>query len=402
MSERAGSVRLRMLLIIAALLCLPGFPARGAAERAVDITGEARIEISGGLASGRVTDRDEETGVTLPAEGEQLLYITPGQRPVAAVYIEFGEKPGHVVAERENNGAWESLQVAYNPGYAQLTVSFPPQSARFRLRFVARREGERQSLRELYLFSAGELDADQAHAWQLPCKKADILFLAAHPDDELLWFGGAIPACVDAGRRVQVATLTCRDAQRRLELLNGLWHCGLRSYPDIGSLTDEKASRAVVLKEWGGEETVLRRVVGLIRRYRPEVLVTHGLDGEYGHMQHALCAELTLKAAPLAAQADYLPEAGAPWQVQKVYLHGGDAPTLRMDWEIPLTSLGGKTGLELAAEAFAFHRSQNHQRYHVQAPGEAHDSALFTLALTQVGEDQYGNDFFEHLDRKAQ
>ena len=63
--------------------------------------------------------------------------------------------------------------------------------------------------------------------WQAPLEKADLLALAAHPDDEILFLGGTIPYYAgEMGKAVQVAYLVPTMPYRRLELLDGLWLCG--------------------------------------------------------------------------------------------------------------------------------------------------------------------------------
>ena len=106
------------------------------------------------------------------------------------------------------------------------------------------------------------------------------------------------------------------------------------------------------------------------------------------------------KAVRQAADASFRPHAGAPWRIKKLYLHGGDKPTLRMDWDAPLASFGGKTGIEVAREAYQYHVSQHKRRYQVAAAGEKYDSTLYTLTVTRVGKDSEKNDFFEHIEEK--
>ena len=382
-----------ILLLILFSLC-------ARAETARDVTAEALIEIVGSDSRvEKLRDRDEDTGISAPAGKRQYLIVTPGDQAIAAAKIEFGPQPSSVAAERYDGEEWRTLSAYENPGYSQALIRFPAQTAPFRLAFTPLREGDKLYIRELYLYSEGEPDAERAHTWQAAPEKADILFVATHPDDELLWFGGAIPSCVDAGKSVQVVYLTCGKPTRRLELLNGLWHCGVRGYPEILYLEDEKVEKEQALKDWDEEQTV-SRLVRLIRAYRPEVVVTHGADGEYGHVQHVLCAELMQKAVRQAADASFRPHAGAPWRIKKLYLHGGDKPTLRMDWDAPLASFGGKTGIEVAREAYQYHVSQHKRRYQVAAAGEKYDSTLYTLTVTRVGKDSEKNDFFEHIEEK--
>lgn len=66
-----------------------------------------------------------------------------------------------------------------------------------------------------------------------------MLLLVAHPDDELIFFGGTIPTyAVEKNMNVVVAYMSYSNTTRRSELLNGLWHMGLRQYPVIGDFGD--------------------------------------------------------------------------------------------------------------------------------------------------------------------
>jgi LmbE family N-acetylglucosaminyl deacetylase len=66
-------------------------------------------------------------------------------------------------------------------------------------------------------------------------------------------------------------------------------------------------------------EDVTGRVVPLIRRHRPDVVVTYDAHGGYGHPDHIMTHRVTMASVTAAAVADRFPEGGAPWQVRKVY-----------------------------------------------------------------------------------
>ena len=60
-------------------------------------------------------------------------------------------------------------------------------------------------------------------------------------------------------------------------------------------------------------------LVRIIRRFRPQVLVTYDESGGYPHPDHIRTHEISLFALEAAADAERYPELGEPWQVQKVY-----------------------------------------------------------------------------------
>jgi mycothiol S-conjugate amidase len=62
------------------------------------------------------------------------------------------------------------------------------------------------------------------------------------------------------------------------------------------------------------------RLVGVIRRERPQVVLTYGDDQSgYPHPDHLRVHEVTMAAIPAAADPAAYPELGEPWQVAKVY-----------------------------------------------------------------------------------
>src|SRR5712691_2808051 len=66
-------------------------------------------------------------------------------------------------------------------------------------------------------------------------------------------------------------------------------------------------------------EDVVSRLVHIIRQHRPDVVVTYDEQGGYGHPDHIMTHRVTMAALVAAAETARFPEAGAPWQVRKVY-----------------------------------------------------------------------------------
>jgi mycothiol S-conjugate amidase len=64
------------------------------------------------------------------------------------------------------------------------------------------------------------------------------------------------------------------------------------------------------------------RLVAEIRRTRPQVVITYGDEREwYPHPDHLRVHEITRPAVDRAADPDWYPEAGEPWQVAKIYFN---------------------------------------------------------------------------------
>ena len=167
-------------------------------------------------------------------------------------------------------------------------------------------------------------------------------------------------------------------------------------------LTNGTCSIEAGVSLWGGKDNILSLVVERIRRYKPEVIVTQDLDGEYGHNQHkitARCAKYAIDAAADPAQYPESAQKYGAWQVKKLYHHLYKENALEMNWEIPLDSLGGKTALQVAKLGMKEHSSQT-DAFVVKSHG-TYDNAKFGLYFTTVGEDVAKDDFLEHIDPDA-
>ena len=94
----------------------------------------------------------------------------------------------------------------------------------------------------------------------------------------------------ERGYKVQVAYLTNHWAEpyRPHELLNGLWTVGIRAYPVIGEFIDYYSDNLEHAKGLYDRDRVIEHQVEMIRRFRPEVIIGHDIDGEYGHGVHML------------------------------------------------------------------------------------------------------------------
>ena len=61
------------------------------------------------------------------------------------------------------------------------------------------------------------------------------------------------------------------------------------------------------------------RLVRVIRELRPRVIVTEPPGGMYPHPDHIMCHEITMDAFEAAGDSGVFPEAGPPWQPDKLY-----------------------------------------------------------------------------------
>jgi len=260
-------------------------------------------------------------------------------------------------------------------------------------------------------FTEGELPKD-VHVWQPPYEDADMLLLPTHADDEHLFFGGTMPTYAgQLGMKVQVAYLTnhwglregsWHEPYRVHELLNGLWTVGVKAYPIISEFDDwysKELDHAKGLYDNAyGEDALLEFQVELLRRFKPEVVIGHDVNGEYGHGVHKLNTYYLQKALELSDDPAAYPESAQKyglWEVQKCYLHLWKENHVIMDWDQPLSAFDGKTAFQMAEEGYSKHVSQQ-EYFSVRRTG-VHDCRSFGLYWTTVGPDTEQKDFMEHV-----
>jgi len=389
------------LTVWIALLCLAALGVSAcAAEEALDITQDCTFSTSyTKLKPSLMHDGKYTTKWVSADRREPYIEITmPAGVDCYGIYICFAEEPKEWLLQTNVSGEWITLctmtdeyEHVYIPLYG-LDV----------LRIYVEDTGKYQDLavNEIFLFSQGTVP-DWVQQWQPTPEDADIMFLVAHPDDELLFFGGAIPTyAVEQQRKVVVVYMTYSNTTRRSELLNGLWAMGVRTYPVIGEFLDTYTSTASECAKNWGRQASLAFVVEAVRKYQPKVLVTHDFDGEYGHGAHRYTAELAQKAYEQAADAEVCPESAeeyGTWQILKLYSHLYAENQIQFDWTVPLQNMGGKTGIELAAEAFALHITQQSTNSTMETTGVKYDNTLFGLVESEVGEDVLHNDFLENV-----
>lgn len=170
-----------------------------------------------------------------------------------------------------------------------------------------------------------------------------LMCVHAHPDDEVIMTGGVLARAADEGMRTAVVTATGgelgeivgegmdpeevrpRLAQvRRDELSAALSILGageprFLGYRDSGMIGTEGNAHPAAFWQAPFDEAV-GRLVGEIRRFRPDVLVTYDAFGGYGHPDHVQSHRVCLVAAEACAVGELYAEVGDPWQVAKLYL----------------------------------------------------------------------------------
>lgn len=187
----------------------------------------------------------------------------------------------------------------------------------------------------------------------LSMNKLTLLALFAHPDDEAFGTGGTLTKYAAEGCDVYLVTATRGEAGqiahpelatpanlprvREWELRRACQHYGIHpprfmDYVD-GQLTIVNQGQAV------------GKLVRLLRELRPQVMVTFGPDGIYGHYDHIAVHRWASIAVELAADPDCFPDKDAclTHEVQKLYyrvsareaisarVESGQPPAVMMD-----------------------------------------------------------------------
>lgn len=180
-----------------------------------------------------------------------------------------------------------------------------------------------------------------------------LLAVHAHPDDEVIATGGVLARAAAEGRRTMV--VTCTDGRRgeivgegmdadairpRLaevradELADALAILGVAEHAFLGyhdsGMDAEASDHGVMVGAEGAADPdsfwradlheAVGRLVAVIRRFRPSVVVTYDAFGGYGHPDHVQAHRVSVLAVEAAGVPVLYPDAGPAWHVAKTYL----------------------------------------------------------------------------------
>ena len=316
---------------------------------------------------------------------------------IQGISVSFlGTVPTITITADEETVAFSSMD------YKNQYIAFSQPVASFEMTLDCVDPEQTLALNHLYIYGEGELP-DSVQQWTELEDSADIMVIATHPDDELLWFGGLLPTYAGELQKKVIVVYFCPSKEwRKNELLNGLWTCGVRYYPVLGSFHDDgrKSDMDWAMENWG-EEAMESFITEAIRKYKPSVVITQDMAGEYGHGAHKAAVKVvtdvitskTMDASFDTASA----EAYGTWTVKKLYLHLWQEGEITMDWDQPLSFFGGETGYSVALRAYKLHYSQQKGKHHMLEYGD-YDCRKFGLYWTTVGPDEAGNDFLEHIE----
>jgi LmbE family N-acetylglucosaminyl deacetylase len=158
-----------------------------------------------------------------------------------------------------------------------------------------------------------------------------LLAVFAHPDDETFCAGGTLAKYVAAGWEVMVISATrgeagqIRDPQAATRRMLGQ----VREREFYAACERLGVHHARVLDYMDGtlqnveEYELVGAIVKIIRAFRPEVVITFGPDGAYGHPDHIAIGAATTRAFEQAGSSQHFPEQLAagrrPYQPAQLY-----------------------------------------------------------------------------------
>ena len=384
----------RLMILLCMLLALA--PCAALADMAEDITTQCIVNNRefNRHAPDHMRDGDYVTFVS----GSALTISAPEGQLIGSLELKWRtiSMPG-VVVKAQVDGKWIEI-LRDGPEFATQYIVLPEGYQTVR---VTAQKGKIE-LCEVTVLTPGEAPP-YIQIWRQPPQKVDMMLFSTHPDDEVLWFGGLLPLYAGEQKKdVLVINAVYAHYYRRQELLASLWTCGVDIYPVMLGYPNQQDSVPEVIREWEVKNRQPKdRMVALIRQYEPDVVVLHDVDGEYGHTAHIAFSWLGQQGVERAADPAEHPasaEMWGVWDTPKTYIHLWGENQLRMDWHQPLTAFGGKTGLQVAADGFACHATQQ-ERWKVEDGGEW-DNALFGLWRTNVGPDTQKTDMFENIPER--
>jgi len=167
-----------------------------------------------------------------------------------------------------------------------------------------------------------------------------IMGLFAHPDDEVFCLGGTIATYIEQGARGRIVSFTKGEAGQIRDAKVG-------SRAGLGTIRERElrtAATALGVKDvWCGDvpdgtladaprEPLVERAIELIDEFSPDVLISFGPDGAYGHPDHIAAGEIAQVAARQSRSRPEMLQAVFPRQPKLLV-------SLIVDW---LTSLDGR------------------------------------------------------------
>jgi LmbE family N-acetylglucosaminyl deacetylase len=194
--------------------------------------------------------------------------------------------------------------------------------------------------------------------------------VVAHPDDECFAFGGALALAARAGFETYVVCFT--DGQAATN------RGAATDASDLGRIRREEFARSCALLDVTKHELLnyqdgqlehadmheaAGKLVERMRTWRPQIVLTFGLDGSLNvHADHTMVCAFASAAFHWAARSKRYPELGLPaWPAQRLYHQSTEftlaerEPQLPVPWTVELDISSVK---EIKFAAFREHTTQ--------------------------------------------
>ncbi|MCO5388060.1 PIG-L deacetylase family protein [Desulfosporosinus sp.] len=191
----------------------------------------------------------------------------------------------------------------------------------------------------------------------------EMLLIFSHPDDESFALGGTIAKYAEQGVRITLVVATKGEAGKA---------AGICMPEELGLFREQELRRAaevlgiaeVIFLGYKDKEVplsppleIVGKLVRIIRKIRPQVVITFGADGASGHRDHRAIHHFTKAAIRLAKELAE-PEWGTPYILPRLcYVQSGwrlsDAALQEIDYIISI-----KQWAEKKKKAIIEHRTQ--------------------------------------------
>jgi mycothiol conjugate amidase Mca len=176
-------------------------------------------------------------------------------------------------------------------------------------------------------------------------ERLTLMAVHAHPDDEIFSTGGTLAKYAREG--IHTVLVTCTGGEegeivdpsmdveevkprlgevREQELRCAVDVLGIETLEFLGyrdsGMAGTPSNQNPASFNMADPEEATGRLVRLIRRYRPDVLMSYDENGSYGHPDHIKAHTITVLAFEAAGDPSRYPEAGPAWQPKKLYYSG--------------------------------------------------------------------------------
>ena len=161
-----------------------------------------------------------------------------------------------------------------------------------------------------------------------------LMAVLAHPDDESLGIGGPLAKYAAEGVETYLVTATRGERGRYFTNENrpSDAEVGRAREAELRAAAKELGIREVALLDYLDAELdradpaeAIGRIVGHLRRVRPQVVVTFDQFGAYGHPDHIAICQFTTAAVLAAVDPTFGDGASPPHRVSKLYYFTDDA-----------------------------------------------------------------------------